>query len=189
MLKKASYSIKENLELMELQFKLLLHAFQNSFTTIHWMFNVHINFMCRRQEHVISCVPDTTELLVTCYTVIWRITQLYAQVFLTSHASHSSCSTCCNVPSLHRRNAHQLSATLCNTHNSSQLDGTIFLSLWTLFFIETKLTHLLRRKIILIIQKIIFSCTVCKAVSHINRMHENFFLIVHNKFSQNKSMY
>lgn len=107
-LTKASYSIKENLWLLELQFKLLLHAFRNSFITIHWMFNVHNNFMCKRQEHVISCVPYPTELshmLVTCYTVIWRITQLYAQVFLTPYVSHSSCSTCRNVTSQTRTSA------------------------------------------------------------------------------------
>lgn len=93
------------------------------------MFNVHKSFMCKRQEHVISCVPYPTELsymLVTCYTVIWIITQLYAQVFLTSSASHSSRSMCCSISSLHHRNAHQLLATLCKTHNFSSLDSTIF---------------------------------------------------------------
>jgi hypothetical protein len=145
--------------------------------------------MCKRQEHVISHVPYPTELshmLVTCYTVIWRITQLYAQVFLTPYVSHSSCSTCRNVTSQTRTSA------LSHTTQDTQF----LITWWHNFFcpyrhfsLVTKLTHLLRRKIILVIQKIIFSCIIRKEVAHISRTHETFFLNVCNKFSQNKSMY
>lgn len=173
---------------MELQFKLLLHAFQNSFIANHWIFNVHNNFMCKRQEHVICCVPYPTELshmLVTCYTFIQRITQLYAQVFLTSYASHSSHSImCCTVSSLHWK-----------TRVSSQLHNArhaILITWWHNLFVPVY-TLIYRNKANIFVKKenntYNSENNFLMEVPHINKTHETFMFYVHNKFSENKSMY
>lgn len=110
------------------------------------MFNVHNNFMCKRQEHVISCVPYPTELshmLVTCYTVIWRIIQLYAQVFLTPYVSHSSLRMW-YVPQRNIADTHVSSQP--HYHNSSSLDGTIFFVTIDIFLYSYKTNTSLKKE-------------------------------------------